>query len=132
MLNPFPIQFLALLAYLILRVLAGVVLLILGVRHFKQRVSLYPVLTLPIFPFGKITTLMLIASELTIGALFILGMHTQIAALLLMAMSVKMLFLRKRFSHPTLPSRLFYLLLFAIACSLFITGAGALAFDLPL
>ncbi len=132
MLNPFPIQFLALLAHLLLRVTAGVTLLILGVRHFKNRESLYPVLTLPLFPFGKITTILFICCELLIGTFFILGLHTQIAALVLMAMSLKMLFLRKRFSHPTLPGRLFYLLLLGISCSLFITGAGALAFDLPL
>lgn len=132
MLNPFPIQFLALLAHLLLRVIAGAVLLILGVRHFRKRESLYPVLTLPLFPFGKITTTFFIFYELLIGTLFILGLQTQIAALLLMAMSVKMFFLRKHFSHPAVPGRLFYLLLFAISCSLFITGAGALAFDLPL
>ncbi len=132
MLNPFPIQFLALLAYLLLRLAAGSVLLVLGVRHFKQRESLYKALTLPLFPFGKVITSFFIITELVVGGLFILGLHTQIAALLLMAMSLKMLFLRKRFSHPALPGRLFYLLLFGISCSLFITGAGALAFDLPL
>lgn len=132
MLNPFPIQFLALLAHLLLRVIAGVVLIILGSRHFKQRESLYPVLTLSLFPFGKITTLLFIVSELVIGTLFILGLNTQIAALLLMGMSMYMLFFRKRFSHQALPGRLFYLLLLGISCSLFITGAGALAFDLPL
>lgn len=132
MLNPFPIQFLALLAYLLLRLAAGAVLVILGARHFKQRTTLYEALSLPFFPFGKITTALFIFFEFSIGALFILGLHTQIAALLLMAMSAKMLFLRKYFSHPALPGRLFYLLLLGISCSLFITGAGAIAFDLPL
>ncbi len=132
MLNPFPIQFLALLAHLLLRVITGVVLLILGYQHFKHRTTLYLVLSLSIFPFGKITTFVFIVTELTIGTLLILGMHTQIAALLLIAMSVKMLFLRKWFPHLAIPGRLFYLLLLGISCSLFITGAGALAFDLPL
>ena len=132
MLNPFPIQFLALLAHLLLRVITGVVLLVLGYRHFKHRATLQTVLTLPLFPFGKITTLFFIMTELVVGILFILGHSTQIAALVLMAMSVKMLFWRKRFAHSTIPGRLFYLLFLGIACSLFITGAGALAFDLPL
>lgn len=132
MLNPFPIQFLSLLAYLVLRVIAGFVLIVLGYRHFKARKELSQILTLPFFPFGGVATTFLILTELIVGVLFVLGMHTQYAALVVMAMSVKMVVLRPRFSHPSIPSRLMYLLFFAIGCSLFITGAGALAFDLPI
>lgn len=132
MLNPFPIQFLSLIAYLILRVLTGLVLLTLGYRHFKVRKALSRILVLPFFPFGIITTTALIVAEVVIGTLFILGAYTQIAALLAIGMSLKMIVLKSRFSHTTIPNRLFYVLLFAISCSLFITGAGALAFDLPI
>lgn len=132
MLNPFPIQFLSLLAYLVLRVITGIVFIIFGYRHFKYRRELSQTLTLPFFPFGVVATTFLILTELTVGVLFILGMHTQFAALAVMAMSVKMLVLRPKFNHPSMPPRLMYLLFFAIGCSLFITGAGALAFDLPI
>jgi uncharacterized membrane protein YphA (DoxX/SURF4 family) len=132
MLNPFPIQFLSLLAYFILRVITGLILIILGYRHFKNRRDLAQTLSFRFFPFGSIATTFLILTELAVGTLFVLGMHTQFAALVLMAMSVKMLVLRPKFNHSSIPSRLMYLLFFAISCSLFITGAGALAFDLPI
>jgi uncharacterized membrane protein YphA (DoxX/SURF4 family) len=132
MLNPFPIQFLSLLAYFILRVLTGLVLLTLGYRHFEARKVLNTILVLPLFPFGTVTTTVLIMAELVIGALFILGAFTQIAALLAMIMSFKMIVLKSRFAHSSIPGRLFYVLLLAISCSLFITGAGVFAFDLPI
>ncbi len=132
MLNPFPIQFLALLGYFILRVITGFIFLVLGYRHFKQRESLYPTLKMRVFPFEKTTTILFIITELTVGVLFIIGLYTQIAALIVIVMSLKMLFLRKYFSHPALPNRLTYLLFFGISCCLFITGAGAFAFDLPI
>lgn len=132
MLNPFPIQFLSLFAYFILRVVIGLFFLILGHCHFKQRDSLSSALTLKIFPFGKIITLILILTEIIIGFLFILGLYTQIAALITLIMSFKMMLFRNKFNHPALPTRLTYLLLFAISFSLFITGAGVFAFDLPI
>jgi uncharacterized membrane protein YphA (DoxX/SURF4 family) len=132
MLNPFPIQFLSLLAYLILRVIAGFVLIVFGYRHFKARTELSQIMTLPFFPFGGVAATFFILAELVVGTLFILGMHTQFAALVLIAMSLKMMVLRPKFNHPSIPSRFMYLLFFAIGCSLFITGAGALAFDLPI
>ena len=132
MLNPFPIQFLALFAYFILRIFIGTVLLLLGFEHWRQRKALYPVLVVPIFPFGKIGTTILILSEITIGTMYILGFYTQIAALFTILLSIKMLILRNRFIHPSLPSKLVYFLFLGIGCSLFITGAGILAFDLPI
>ena len=132
MLNPFPIQFLSLFAYFILRIFIGITFLILGVRHWKQRESLYPALILPIFPFGKISVTILIITELVIGTLFVLGLYTQIAALITILMSIKMIILRNKFAHSSLPSRLIYFLFLGIGCSLFITGAGVFAFDLPI
>ena len=132
MLNPFPIQFLSLLAYLILRVIAGLVLVFLSYRHFRVRKELAQILTLPFFPFGGVATTFLILTELIVGVLFVLGMQTQIAALVLIAMSFKMIILRSKFNHESMPSRLMYLLFLAIGCSLFITGAGVFAFDLPI
>ena len=94
MLNPFPLQFLSLFAYFILRTIIGFVFLILSYRHFKQRKSLYTTLAVRLFPFGKVTTILLILTELIIGGLFVLGLYTQIAALLTIIMSAKMLFFR--------------------------------------
>jgi uncharacterized membrane protein YphA (DoxX/SURF4 family) len=132
MLNLFPIQFLALFAYLILRVITGFVLIHLSFKHFAHRQELAEILKLPLFPFGKISTILLISTEIFIGITLTLGLFTQAGAILLMLLSLKMLVLQRHFKHHTLPSPLIYTLLFAIGLSLFITGAGALAFDLPI
>lgn len=132
MLNPFPIQFLALFAYLLLRFFVGSALIYLGLSHFKNRFELQQVLVLSWFPYGRFTTWVFALGEMLIGILFVLGLYTQYAALAAIAMCLKMLILRNLFNHPSIPSRLFYLLLLSCALSLFITGAGVFAFDLPI
>ena len=132
MLNLFPIQFLALFAYFVLRVITGLSILWLGYKHFQHREELGKILVLPIFPFGKISISILIIMEIIIGTLLTIGLFTQAGAILLMLLALKMLILRKHFDHSTLPNRLTYLLFFAIGFSLFITGAGVFAFDLPI
>ena len=132
MLNPFPIQFLALLAYFILRVGVGAMLIYFGATHARNSRALSKKLTLPLFPYGMVSAIVFSGTEIILGIMFILGFYTQIAALLTMGMSLKLLFLHKRFSSPLLESRSFYLLLFFVSLSLFITGAGAFAFDLPI
>jgi uncharacterized membrane protein YphA (DoxX/SURF4 family) len=132
MLNPFPIQFLALLAYFILRVITGLVLITLGFRHLKHRETLAQNMKLTIAPFGGFNVWALAITEIAVGSLLIIGLHTQWAALILIIMSLKLIWLERYFKHSTIPSRLFYLLLIGIGLSLFITGAGAFAFDLPI
>ncbi|MCB9810720.1 MAG: DoxX family membrane protein [Candidatus Nomurabacteria bacterium] len=132
MLNPFPIQFLALFAYFLLRVITGLVLLTLGYKHWKSRKELFYTLALPIFPHGKFITAMLIFTEILIGVMLIIGWYTQIAALILILLSIKTLIFHKHIKHGTIPGRLAYILLFGIGLSLFITGAGVFAFDLPI
>ncbi len=132
MLNLFPIQFLALFAYFVLRVITGLTILWFGHKHYQHRHELSQVLVLPIFPFGKTAVFFLICIEIIIGILLTIGLFTQAGAILLMLLSLKMIFLYNHFHHPTLPSKITYLLLFAIGFSLFITGGGIFAFDLPI
>ncbi len=132
LLNPFPIQFLAMFAYFLLRVCVGLVLLYLGKKHWRARRELGLVFTLSWWPYGKLSAVLLAVFELILGGLFIVGAYTQYAALGLLLMSVKMLVLRNQFTHHTLPSPALYFLLVGISLSLFITGAGALAVDLPI
>ena len=132
MLNIFPIQYLALFAYFILRVAVSLVLIMLGLRHWHYRHELKKVFTCTWFPMSGYAAYLWPVAELAVAGFLLVGAYTQIAALLLMLMSLKLMLIRPWFPHPTIPSRLFYLLLFAIAISLFITGAGAFAFDLPL
>lgn len=132
MLTLFPIQFLALFAYFILRVTTGLILLYLTRQHFKYRGELSNVLVLPIFPFGKIAVWVLIISEFIVGILLTLGLLTQVGAILLIIISIKMSLMRGFFYHHSLPNRLTYFLLMAVGFSLLITGGGVFAFDLPI
>ena len=132
MLNPFPIQFLALFAYFVLRVTIAVCLLYLGTTHWRRRDELQHVLRLSWFPYGRFAATVFPLGELVIGFFLLAGAYTQFAALAVCLMSIKLLLLRNYFSHPSIPEKLFYFLLLGAATTLFITGAGVPAFDLPL
>lgn len=132
MLNPFPIQFLALFAYLILRVIVAGILIYLGISHWKHRNELQKILVVPWFPFGTFTAVTFSLGEIIIGLFLFAGAFTQYAALAVIIMSSKMIFMRQWFDHHTIPPKIFYVLLFGAGLSLFITGAGVLAFDLPI
>lgn len=132
MLNLFPIQFLAPFAYLLLRVCIGFILIRLGVIHIRNRHTLKDTLSFNLFPYGLLFAWYLGIVEIIIGGLFIAGFLTQLAALLSMLLSLKFIVMYKHFAHPLTPSRLTYVLFFFISLSLFITGAGIFAFDLPI
>jgi len=132
MLNLFPIQFLAPLAFALLRVCVGALLLRLGIRHLKGRAHLQEVFTFTYFKKGVLLATLFGIIEIVIGALFVVGLFTQVAALLLMLLSLKIIIMHTRFTHPLIPQRLFYVLLFSASLSLFITGAGIFAIDLPI
>ncbi len=132
MLNIFPIQFLALFAHFILRLFVAGVVLYFGITHIKHRTELTKILSVPWWRFPVWNTVLLILTELVIATSLVLGIYTQIGALLLMILSLKMLMLRKRWQHSSIASSSTYVLLLGCGLSLFITGAGVLAFDLPI
>lgn len=132
MLTLFPLQWLALVAYFILRIMVGGAMLYLGLQHYRQRSALVSVMRPPLFPFPKVATALIIGTEFAIAFLLIPGVYTQIGALLLISLAIKMLCWRERLGDNLLPARLTYVLLLACGLSLFITGAGILAIDLPL
>lgn len=132
MLNPFPIQFLALLAYFILRVFIGLILIWLGWQHYRHRHDIRTTLFTAGQRFSHTKTWLLLTAEFGIATFILLGAFTQYAALALMVYAVTFLFLRSTLQRPETPSRTFFVLLLGCAITLFITGAGALAFDLPI
>lgn len=133
MLNPFPIQFLALFAYFILRVFVGGVLIHLGLRHTRRYQELVSTTNWPLMPHSPLPVVILIVSELALGLFILIGAHTQIAALLIILMSLKLIIWHRRFTVPDIiPPRIFYTLLIGACLSLFITSAGVFAFDLPI
>ncbi len=132
MLNPFPTMWLSLLAFFILRVTIGGTLLFLGLRHLQHQPELMIGLRSFIrsLPAGSAQILALL--EIGVGALIIAGYHTQYACLVGIGVSIFFIIFRGGFTTELLPPRIYYLLLFGALISLFITGAGAFAFDLPL
>ena len=127
MLNPFPIQYLALLAYFALRLIVGTLLIAMGIRHIKHKTPLAWA-----FPFSTPLSFAFACAEIMFGAMFILGFYTQYASLGTMALSIILLVTHRKTPSKEIPQRIFCVLLFAVSLSLFITGAGAFAFDLPI
>lgn len=132
MLNLFPIQFLSLAAYALLRVVIGVVYLVLARKHLRDFTSIAPHIFWPGIQNGRFVLGLIIISEVVMSVLFILGLYTQIAAILSIGLCLKLLIWHKRFPVGSLPTPLSLALLLAISVSLFITGAGIFAFDLPI
>jgi len=132
MLTIFPIQFLAPLAYALLRICIGFIFLRLGKSHIHNREELKHIFTLPYFSHGLFFVWYVGSMEILIGTLFILGLFTQIAALLGMVYSLKLLFFRNRFVHPLIPHGAYLILILFVSLSLCITGPGIFAIDLPI
>jgi uncharacterized membrane protein YphA (DoxX/SURF4 family) len=132
MLNLFPIQWLALFAYMILRVVVGGIFIYLGRTHLYNFSTLAAQLKLPLVSSQNGALILIIATEFIIGSLLVIGLFTQAVAALSVALCTKIIIWHPRFPHGSVPTRQTYLLLVACSVSLFITGAGVLAFDLPI
>jgi uncharacterized membrane protein YphA (DoxX/SURF4 family) len=132
MLNPFPVQFLSLFAYLILRVFVGGILFFLGFSHIRAKETLAHAFPVRCFPSWDFSVWFFAFFEIVSGLMFIAGLYTQIAAIIGMVIALLVLLFYRPAGDTTFPGRIFYLLLFAASLSLFITGAGAFAFDLPI
>jgi len=132
MLSLFPLQFLAPLAYFVLRVCVGGMLIYFGRVHFAHKTRISKAFGRGLLPYKYATVYVLIFSELVLGALLIIGLYTQAAALGAMALAFIFTLMQRRTPVDYLESKLFYLLFFFVSLSIFITGAGAFAFDLPI
>jgi len=134
MLNPFPdLLVYSMLAPFILRVVAGLIFIDLGVLLFKNEKARWTAsLSSLNIPRPKVAAQILGIVEIIGGIMLILGFYTQIAALLLVIFTFAETYLE--YKDPTLLKRnfVFYILLFAITLSLLLSGAGAFAIDIPL
>ena len=124
-------MFLSLLAHALLRVFVGGTLFFLGIKHLRDRASVRTIMNMRWPRFAGFFAWYIGFVELLLGVMFVTGCLTQIAAILGGIMALKMLFFKKTFTYPTFPQPIYYVLLLGACFSLFITGAGALAFDLP-
>ena len=119
MLTLLPIQFLALFAYFLLRVCIGVIIL-----HFGIKLWFSADRPPGAFVFAGVATIT--------GMQLLLGLATQLAALTLLVLSLVILCLPNSRIRSQLPDTSFWFLAGGVAISLFITGAGVFAIDLPI
>jgi putative oxidoreductase len=134
MLNPFP----DLLTYstfgpFVLRLVLGLIFIDLGVLKFRAEkqswINTFKSLSLK--PAEHLVTLYAVL-EILGGILLVLGLWTQVAALAFVIFTGIELYIEWTEGAVLKRNITFYVLLFVIALSLLVTGAGAFAFDLPL
>jgi uncharacterized membrane protein YphA (DoxX/SURF4 family) len=136
MLNPFPILLsFGLLAPFLLRIVVGIFFLKTGVAHLKinKHTTEDIVAAEKKFTLAGPNILWFVATvEALCGIALIVGFLTQIASLVLAILLVIGLSQKKFFPDLFAKQTNFSLLLLAILISLMFSGAGFLAFDLPL
>ena len=144
MLNPFPeLLVFGFFIPFILRVTIGLIFLWFAYRHlFKKREAIIasfesepPGLT-SLTPYlrklAPLVTWIFGIVEILVGGAFIVGFLTQIAALVSIVILLKTLYFRKKYTEFTPYSSLLYIVLIVVSFSLLLSGAGALALDIPL
>jgi uncharacterized membrane protein YphA (DoxX/SURF4 family) len=133
MLNPFPeLLVYGLIAPFIVRLALGSSLLYLAVEHYRGRRDIAELLRPLMGRSGRGVAVVLSLFELIAGALLLVGAWTQLAALLAMALTLKPLFLKAHLKGLMPYEKTTYGLMFLMAFSLLLSGAGAFAFDIPL
>lgn len=134
MLNPFPdLLMYSFFAPLILRALLGLVFIDLGVLKFRSEKEgwLNSFNTLGLRP-ADLFVFIYGALQIVGGLLLLLGLWTQLAALVFVIFSGVELYLEWQAREILKRDLVFYFLIFTISLSLLITGAGAYAIDIPL
>ena len=132
MLSVFPeILFLSPFAPTLLRVAAGIVLLIVAWTHYERRNELGQEKFIVVGQGMWIPVFAALVEFLTAVGL-ILGTYTQAVAIVGALLALKHLLWRGHYPNFFPLSRSASMLLLAICLSLIVTGAGAFAFDLPL
>lgn len=132
MLNPFPeLLTYGLIAPFIIRIAIGSALLYLAVEHYRGRRDIAELMRPLVGRSGGIAVALSLF-ELVAGALLLVGAWTQVSALLAMVLTLKPLFLKAHLRGLMPYEKATYGLLFLMALSLLLSGAGAFAFDIPL
>jgi uncharacterized membrane protein YphA (DoxX/SURF4 family) len=101
--------------------------------HLLHRTSFRKTFSqVPFFPYGTFFVWWAVCLELITALSLVLGLFTQIGALIAIIYAVKFLIFYTRLKHPLGPTRQELFFILCIAISLFITGPGIFAFDLPI
>ncbi|HEY6019978.1 MAG TPA: hypothetical protein VIY48_08755 [Candidatus Paceibacterota bacterium] len=122
MLNPFPgLLVFGFFAPTLLRVTVGLMFGYLAVAHFSHRPNM-----------NQAIAWLLILVETLIALSLFFGYHLQYGAIAGIIVAAGQAVTAKRHAHVTPLLTLEYVLLIVLCLSLLLSGAGALAFDLPL
>jgi putative oxidoreductase len=134
MLNPFPdLLTYSLLSPFILRVVAGLIFIDLGVLVFKNEKERWLAsLSALKVPNPKLALKIFGCIEIIGGVMLILGFYTQAAALVLALFTFAESYIEYKEPEVLKRNIVFYIMLLAIVLSLLFSGAGAFAVDLPL
>ena len=133
MLNPFPhLLVYGFFAPTLLRVAVALGFLLMSWRFFNTRKETAKVRMPLIGAPGVGLVLFASTVDLAIGLMLLVGWETQIAALLGAIVSLKHAWLAGRWPSWSPRSRSVYIFMAVICLALMLTGAGALAMDLPL
>ena len=134
MLNPFPdLLNYSFFAPLILRLVAGLIFIDLGILVFKsEKENWFNFLNILKIPKPMLTVKTLRVIEILGGIALILGYRIQITTLILALLTFVETYIE--YKEPVILKRnfIFYIMLLGILLSLLLSGAGAFAFDLPL
>ena len=134
MLSPFPELFaFAWFAPTIIRLVLGVFFVRFGILKLRSEKSeKLTFFELAGFPRANIFLLLSAWTEIVGGLLLIAGLYAQIAAMVLSLFMLGAVFIKWRKPELLKNDMEFYIILFIATASLIISGAGALAFDIPL
>jgi uncharacterized membrane protein YphA (DoxX/SURF4 family) len=133
MLTPLPALLdYAILAPTLLRLAAAFVFVYLGAHHFRSRSEVASEMSILTPAIAAVAASFYVIFELLIAVGLFFGAYTQIAALVGAAIAIKTALIRRSLRHVAPLARSTYILLGVICLTLLFTGAGALAFDLPL
>lgn len=133
MLNPFPgLLDYAILSPFIIRLVLGFIVLNLGFLKLRGERERWTALFRTFLGFGGSFVFLVALVEILAGSLIVVGLFTQVAALAVALLSFVNLYLEMKEDALVKRDFVFYATLFAMSLSLLLTGAGFLAFDLPL
>lgn len=132
MLNPFPeLLVYSFFAPTIIRVAAALAFFYLATLHYKRREEIGRTHFVVVGAHGWVVWVMIVF-EAAVGLALLLGYYVQIAALLGALAALKSLIWKRRYPQAFPLSNVASFLLLVICLSLLLSGAGALAYDLPL
>ncbi len=132
MLNPFPdLLMFGFFGPTVLRIVAALVFVYLAYAHFHNKTAIARI-KFPVLQGGMWVAWAAIVVELLVAAGLFFGYYTQYVALVGILGALKHMVWRNSYPVFFILPRTTSILLVAILLSLLVTGAGALAFDIPL